>query len=132
MFNFNGIDHLNIKVKDLKESIEFYQKVFGFEVKEEGVSPMSGLKFSIIGLSGKAMLAIYEDPNINPDKSSLAHIGFNIDFNEDMESYLKENGVKINYYGDNAVINYPNSKSIYIEDPSGYEIELSSNFGGDL
>jgi len=110
MFNFNGIDHLNIRVNNLKES----------------------LKFSNIGLSNKAMLCMYETPELTHDSLNLGHIGFNIDFKEDMEIYLKENGVKINYYGDSAVINYPKSKSIYIEDPSGYEIELTSNFGGGL
>jgi catechol 2,3-dioxygenase-like lactoylglutathione lyase family enzyme len=34
MFNFNGIDHMNMKVKDLKESQGFYNKIFNFEVKE--------------------------------------------------------------------------------------------------
>jgi catechol 2,3-dioxygenase-like lactoylglutathione lyase family enzyme len=36
MLNFNGIDHINMNVKNLDRSVTFYSDVFGFKVKEEG------------------------------------------------------------------------------------------------
>jgi lactoylglutathione lyase len=132
MFNFNGIDHINMKVRNLEESLVFYNKVFNFKVKEEGFSQMSESKYSIIGISNKAMLCLYEDPKFDNIKSHVGHIGFNINFKENMIKYLKDSNVKINYYHESGISEYPESKSIYIEDPNGYEIELSSKFGGGL
>lgn len=132
MFQFNGLDHLNIRVNNLNKSLNFYKKLFNFEVKEKGFSQMSGLNYAIVGISNKAMLCMYEDPSFDSTNNNLSHIGFNIDYKEDMINYLKENNIKINYYHKSGITNYPKSQSIYIEDPSGYEIELSNNFGGGL
>ena len=38
MLKVNALDHLNLNVKSLSETVEFYSKHFGFELKEEGVS----------------------------------------------------------------------------------------------
>jgi lactoylglutathione lyase len=132
MFKFNGMDHLNLMVKNIDETVNFYNKVFNFEIKEEGISQKSGNRFAIIGRTNKGMLCIYEDLNFDNTSSNLGHIGFNIDYKEGMIKYLKENDIKVIHYQESGVVNYPESSSIYIEDPNGYEIELSSNFGGGL
>ena len=36
MITVRAIDHINFRVKNLKETIEFYNSVFGFKVKERG------------------------------------------------------------------------------------------------
>ena len=33
--NARSIDHINMKVKNLEKSIEFYKNLFGFEIKQE-------------------------------------------------------------------------------------------------
>lgn len=133
MLNFNGIDHINMNVKNLEESISFYKKLFSFEVKESGFSAMSGSPFAIIGKSEKGMLALYEKEDLLPNnKSHIAHLGFNIKFFAGILDWLKEQGAKIVYYSESGVVEYPNSQSIYIKDPSGYEIELSNSFAGKL
>ena len=60
MLNFNGIDHINMNVKNLEESISFYKKLFGFEVKEKGSFSFKNAPFAIIGNSGIGMLCLYE------------------------------------------------------------------------
>ncbi len=35
------IDHLNLNVKNLKESVEFYENLFGFELKKDQPSQKS-------------------------------------------------------------------------------------------
>lgn len=133
MLNINTIDHLNLNVTNLEESINFYQKIFGFEVKELGLSAMSGKEYAIIGLTNKVMLAIYQT-NTPIKHSNFNHFGVNIEnFDEAVESIRQDGSIKINAYGnEDGVVRYPNSKSMYIEDPNGYEIELSSKFGGGL
>tara|TARA_B100001971_G_scaffold215185_1_gene259392 strand:+ start:76304 stop:76705 length:402 start_codon:yes stop_codon:yes gene_type:complete len=133
MLNFKGIDHINMNVKNLEESISFYQRIFGFELKESGISAMSESSYAIIGKSNAGMLCLYEKKNLKEnDKSHIAHIGFNIKFFDGILSWLIEQGAKIVHYNSSGIIEYPNSKSIYIKDPSGYEIELTSSFAGKL
>ena len=132
MFKFNGMDHLNLRVKNIQETVNFYNKVFNFEIKEEGFSQMSGKKFAIIGESNKGMLCIYEDPDFDNKNSNIGHIGFNVEYKEGMIEYLKQNSIQINYYQESGIVEYSESSSIYIQDPNGYELELSSNFGGGL
>ncbi|MCB9094488.1 MAG: VOC family protein [Halobacteriovoraceae bacterium] len=116
-----------MNVKDLDETVRFYEEIFGFEEKEKGTS-MSGNPYKIIGIPNKVYLCLYESEFDDPEIEKLNHLGFNIeDFDSALEK-LKKAKVKIN------VENYQfdHSRSIYIEDPNGIEIELSEKFGGDL
>lgn len=130
MLNFKNFDHININVSNLKESIKFYQKVFNFEVKEEGQNGF-GKPYAIIGISQKGFLCLYENSVGVNDRYN--HIGFYI---EDLPSKIEElnaSGVEIIPYGDEqGIVNYPKSISVYIKDPDGNNIELSSQFGGGL
>ena len=128
MLKVNGIDHLNINVKNLNKSIEFYQSVFGFKVMEKGISTMSGAPYAIIGESKKAMLAIYESEDLS-QATRLNHLGFNIENFEKVFLTTKKLNIKVADYG---LVEYPKSKSIYIFDPDDNEIELSSVFTGGL
>ena len=44
------IDHINFNVSNLNNSVSFYTELFGFTVKENGVSNGSGAPYKIIGL----------------------------------------------------------------------------------
>ena len=132
MINIYTVDHLNFGVRDLDQSIKFYKDVFGFEVKEKGFSSSFGNPYAIVGISNKLFLAMYENEEFIED-SRVNHFGINVvDFDAALE-VIKLKGIKVNKYNTaNGVIKYPNSRSIYIEDPDGNEIELSSHFGGGL
>ena len=118
-----SMDHVNMTVKNLEESVEFYKKLFGFEVKKE----QTEYKSKIIG-NDNIKLCIYEDPEMKPE-GAIAHFGFHIEnFDEVMEA-CKLFGVKVFYDGP---VQFEKSRSIYIEDPSGYDIELSEIKGGGL
>lgn len=118
-----SMDHVNMTVKNLEESVEFYKKLFGFEVKKEQPEDKS----KIIG-NDNIKLCLYEDPEISPE-GGIAHFGFHIEnFDEIMET-CKSLGVKVYYDGP---VQFEKSRSIYIEDPSGYDIELSEIKGGGL
>ena len=137
MLKFKGIDHINMNVIDLSKTISFYQNLFGFEIKESGeyfsenYSKM--IKYAIIGKSNKGLLALYEGPD-KINTGTINHLGFALEeISKQTVDWLLENNVKIDYLEDlGGIIDYPNSKSIYIYDPNGYEIELTNNFGGGL
>ena len=135
MLQFNHIDHLNFTVQDLNKSSQFYQEIFDFQVFED--STYNDSRYQILGLSGKGMLCLYENKVKNSDKkenqeSSFNHVGFNIQFYNGIVEDLESKKVKVRYYNGEAIIQYPKSRSIYISDPDGNEIELSEVFAGGL
>lgn len=135
MIKFNQIDHINFTVKNLDKSSKFYKDVFGFTVFEENTR--NGSRYQIIGKSQKAMICLYEatDENfkrVEFGRSRFNHVGFNVEFKDDIIKDLKNKNVEIVYFDGEAIIDYPNSKSVYIRDPDGNEIELSNNLTGGL
>ena len=129
MLQATGFDHINMNVKDINETTQFYVNHFGFKVLEEGKSS-SGLDFKIIGIPSKLSLAIYPSDNIlNQDKQNINHIGIHLDNFSEALKYLDTHNIPYEYGG---YVEYDNSRSIYIVDPNGYEIELSEKFSGNL
>jgi catechol-2,3-dioxygenase len=117
-----SIDHINMLVKSLDETATFYNELFGFEI----LKPQPEENSLIIG-NESIKLCIYEDPDAAPD-NGLQHFGFHIsNYNEVMKKSL-EMGLKLPY----GEIVWENSRSIYLTDPNGYDIELSEVHGGGL
>ena len=73
-------------------------------------------------------LCLYEVPQMSPE-GGIVHFGFNIVNFEDIIEKCKEFGVEVLYGGP---IQFEKSRSIYIKDPSGYEIDLGEVLGGGL
>ncbi len=125
--NATSIDHVNMKVKDLEKSVEFYKNLFGFEIKQEENSNKLDAPSKIIG-NDTIKLCLYEIPEMSPE-GGIAHFGFNVtNFNEIIQK-CKELEVEVLYGGP---VEWEKSKSVYIKDPSGYEIELGKVSGGGL
>jgi len=121
----NGIDHLNMEVINLNETVEFYNKLFGFEVIKE--QPEDNSK--IIG-NDKVKLCLYETEDFHGyTKKGFHHFGLHVENFEDVIHKCTEMGIEI-YYG--GPLKWEKSSSIYIKDPNGYEIELTEVFGGGL
>ena len=121
------IDHVNMKVKNLDESVEFYKNLFGFVIKQEENENKIDAPSKIIG-NDSIKLCLYEVPDMTPE-GGIAHFGFNVENFDEIISKCEEFGVKILYDG---VVNWEKSKSVYIVDPSGYELELGEVSGGGL
>ena len=115
------LDHINMSVKNLNESIQWYNKVFQFQLVEQGRS--SGIPYAILK-SGESMLCIYEQPGLkNPADSKgfhrTYHFGLRITDRESWENTVKEEKVDVDHEW-----KYPHSYSWYVNDPSGHEIEV--------
>jgi lactoylglutathione lyase len=121
----NGIDHLNIEVINLNETLEFYNQLFGFTVLKE--QPEENSK--IIG-NEKVKLCLYEiDDFKGYTKKGFHHFGLHIENFEGIMQKCADMGIEIFYGGP---LKWEKSTSIYIKDPNGYEIELTEVFGGGL
>ena len=98
------LDHLNLTVRSFDDTVEFYGRVFGFEIVEEAVK--NGVRWGVIR-SGEAMLCIYEHPKLEfLDRFALLERGLH--------------GVN------HLAFRITDAKAWYIKDPTGYEIEVTA------
>lgn len=134
MIRVSAIDHVNLQVADLDASIDFYRHVFGFEVLEDGRRiPPGG--WAIVGLPGAVYLALGVTRDSSPAQGKrIAHFGLVIeDALSTLEQLAKAGVTPIpRGPGGTPILPYPRSQSIYIRDPDGHEIELTTRFGGGL
>lgn len=120
------IDHVNITVANLDESVAWYSKIFGFK-KVEGGRTAFGKKWAIVALND-SMIAMSERKNLKAadqdDESAhkIYHFGLRIDDAEAWRAKINECGLRVYYGGE---VEYPHSRSWYVHDPSGHEIEVS-------
>lgn len=121
----NGIDHLNMEVINLEETVKFYDQLFGFTVLKE--QPEENSK--IVG-NEKVKLCLYEIEGFQGyTKKGFHHFGLHIENFDDVIQKCTEMGIEIFYGGP---LKWEKSTSIYIKDPNRYEIELAEVFGGGL
>ena len=117
-----ALDHINFYVKNLDESVAFYRNLFGFEIKQEQPEENS----RIIG-NDAVKLCLYEDPE-KAHPGGIGHFGLHVqNFSDIIEKCMAMN-VPMPY----GVVDWEKSRSVYIIDPNGYEIELSEIQGGGL
>jgi catechol-2,3-dioxygenase len=121
------LDHINLSVANLQASIEWYKKVFGFELVESGNTPR-GTPWGIVAFNdsmicmteypAKILADQYQDPSIH----RIDHFGIRVSDLERWKQILQEYQLKLYYRG---MVEYPDSRSWYVHDPSGHEIEVS-------
>lgn len=123
-----GLDHLNLSVRDLGETRAWYGRVFGFAPVEEGVG--DGVPWAILrsgGGRGDLMLCAYEHPDYAPPGDALAgrrlhgvrHFGLRVGDEAAWRQTLAREGL------DYEEVRYPGSTSWYVEDPTGYTLEVA-------
>lgn len=122
--NVAQLDHINFTVSDFDESVEWYKRVFNFNLVEKGVSK-EGHRWGILR-SGDSMLAITEFKGRRiyslEDQHQTYHFGLRLVSREAWEKVLQEQAIPV-YYG--SPIAYPHSTSWYVKDPSGHEVEVA-------
>jgi len=121
------LDHINLTVKNLEESVIWYKQVFGFNLVEKGIN-MAGKNWGIVNLDDY-MICMTEHPlklnaNQNNEESyqKIFHFGIRISDDAIWREKIKALNLKILYGG---ILKYPHSYSWYIQDPNGHEIEVS-------
>ena len=121
-----NVDHLNLSVRSFGESAEWYGRVFGFEVVEEGL--YNGAPWGVLR-SEDAMLCIYEHPDYGEVSRSgtggrhgINHFGLRITDRKAWEETVEREKIPVLYDGE---VHWPHSSSWYITDPTGYEIEVA-------
>ena len=116
-----ALDHINLTVRNLQESINWYSRVFGFEVVEEAL--YKGRKMAVIR-SQNNMLCMYEYPDLKAPEDDNQnhrhnHFALRITDVKQWEEIIEKEKVAIDH-----TWQYPHSYSWYLYDPTGYEIEV--------
>ena len=120
------LEHANITVTNVDQSLAFYSALFDFSVRWSGEVPgelQPTIRAMHIG-NKDTYLALFEAEKtgrapLDYTGCGLNHIGFVVDDIEPYRQRLKELEVNIHFEP-----NYEPGKRIYFYDPDGVEIEL--------
>jgi catechol 2,3-dioxygenase-like lactoylglutathione lyase family enzyme len=128
--NARCIDHVNLSVRDLDKSIDFYSRLLGIEVKERGEG--QGVRWGILGNRDRFYVCFFEVPNgtFRPNDIHINHVGFVVDDID--ETVRRIHALEIKLLFNDAPVDWPRSKSAYVTDPDGIMIEFTNRFGGGL
>jgi catechol 2,3-dioxygenase-like lactoylglutathione lyase family enzyme len=119
------LDHINLSVASFENTARWYERVFGFRVVENGVR--EGRPWGVLR-GGDAMLCIYEHAELKFEDSEqlgkrglhgIAHLGFRITDRDAWLKTIKAENLDTYYW------RYPHSESWYVNDPTGWEIEVA-------
>jgi 4-hydroxyphenylpyruvate dioxygenase-like putative hemolysin len=109
----SNIDHLNLTVADFDTSVDWYQRVLGFELVEEDVQ--DGTRWGVIR-QGDAMLCIYQFEDCRLEDRfamrkmglhGINHFGLRITDQDAWEKVIARENIKVLYDGP---IRWPHSK----------------------
>ena len=118
--------YTGIRVKDLKQSLDFYTHVLG--MKEKGRSKIEPSKGEVVSLTthegGSERELNYYDRGSSFDTEyvpgeSMDHLAFQVD---DLDKAIAE--ARAAGYPAELEMKTPNSRWVYIKDPNGIYIEL--------
>lgn len=123
------LDHLNLSVHDFDETAAWYGRVFGFEVAQDETDG-DGVRWGVLR-SGDAMLCIYQHPELEfetPDaarragRHAIRHFGLRITDREAWLATAEREKLEFAYGGE---VQWPHSSAWYVDDPTGYHIEVA-------
>lgn len=116
-----GLTHIHLMVKDIQRSLEFYQRVFGMDVR---FWAGDGLVF-LNTPGSKDTIALHRSEGDEPTGVSggITHFGFQLENSSDLDNAISEvvaAGGALKKRGEFM----PGMPFAYVSDPDGYEIEL--------
>jgi catechol 2,3-dioxygenase-like lactoylglutathione lyase family enzyme len=121
MIKTRGLTHIHLVVKEIQRSLDFYQKVFGMEVK---FWAGDGLVF--LNTPGSHdLITLHQSEGDEPTGTSggILHFGFELKNRAELENAISEvvaAGGALKKRGEFT----PGMPFAYVSDPDGYEIEL--------
>ncbi len=122
---FKRIDHVEIVTGKLAETLDFYQNILGFKMKERipmNMGPMQEILFLTLNDTMLEIISVKDPPPPSTVPFQFGYVGIALEV-ESMDKaveYLKGKGINMS----RAPINIGSSKRGEIKDPNGLTIEL--------
>jgi len=115
--------HTRMRVNDLEQTLEFYQRVFGLEVSRRHESPR-GSKLAFLAVpNSEEEIEITYFPGSGPVKvqEDLMHLAFEVESMKEFQKHLDQIGVPLS---DGPTQSSSGSVFAFVDAPEGYEIEV--------
>lgn len=114
------VGHVHIKVANLKRSLDFYQKMIGFQIQKQTK------RKAILSADGKTPLLTIEQPkNVVPKQrrtTGLYHFALLLPSRKDLGKFIRH--LTHTGYPLQGASNHQFSEALYLADPDGNGIEL--------
>lgn len=126
----NKIDHIAINTLDINESVQYYEKMFGF--KEVSRADMGGCILVYLETSPGSYLELFdlkgscEKGSVSENLQGLRHIAFHVDDIKAWEKHLKDNNAEFTM--ELTRMEQIKKDGILIKDPNGVIVELSADY----
>ncbi len=124
MFKVDQIDHVALTVREVEQSVAWYQEVLGLERRYEEAWG----SYPAVVCAGTTCLALFPaataKPGPPPDRDTIAmrHVAFRVDRAnfERAQGRFRELGIDFEFE-DHAI-----SHSVYVSDPDGHQLEITT------
>lgn len=126
-----GIHHIELNVKNLTDSLAFYEMLQGFFKQDSTIEVFDNAfswKFSEFYIYVNQVQERFANINYHRKRVGLDHLAFKANSKKhviELEKYLLDNNIPILYKADNYG---PNYFAVYFEDPDRFKLE----FGFDV
>ncbi len=112
-----------MRVSNLKETVCFYQTVFGLKVSREHKSPRgSQLVFLSVPNSDEEIeITYFPDSGQVEVQEDLMHLAFEVESMDDFAKHLSEVGYE---FSDGPTKSSTGSTFAFVDAPEGYEVEV--------
>jgi catechol 2,3-dioxygenase-like lactoylglutathione lyase family enzyme len=122
--------HVGLNVADLDRSVDFYARVFGWDVKGRGDG------YAFLGDDARLVLTLWQQSSGTFDTAQpgLHHLSFqveSIDEVEQAETRVRELGLKLYHDGIVPHGEGQTSGGIFFEDPDGIRLEIFTGNGAE-
>ena len=121
-FSLDGLDHVSLNVRERATSISWYRDTLGLEQKNEPTRDDWPVFMGEFGACVALFQAAAESPERAEESTGLRHLAFAVGRHdlERAQEHLRELGVEFRFE------DHGNAHSIYVADPDGNVVELTS------
>lgn len=109
-----------IHVKDMKESLKFYEEIVGLEI-DSSMKGEEGFEINFLGKGQTKVELIYDKTNTTSPIGQDISLGFQVESLEKKMAFMKENNIPID---SGPFKPNPNTSFFYVSDPNGLKIQF--------
>lgn len=112
--------HVTINVKNMNESLKFYEEIVGLPVVNRFTAGPN-MEIVFLGQGETLVELILDSSNENITIGSDISIGFAVDSLDDTMAFIKDKGIEIK---SGPFQPNPNTRFFFVEDPNGLKVQF--------